>query len=132
MARTGRILYASIDAAYSQFTTCWQYVSALTQFASFLCSSSKARILLTDVTMRLRKDEPLSLIIAEARKGGTGVNILNFLRDAFPLTARLATPSESLRALKADQSGSWHSVSSNRDSLLICAGNTWEVVPERM
>ena len=124
MTRTGRIFSASIDAAHIQFTTCWQCFLALTKFASSLCSLSKSQIFLNDVPMRSGIDEPPSLIRAEARKGGTGVQILNFFRAALPLTARLATPSESLRALKADQSGSWHSVSSKRDSLLICAGES--------
>ena len=132
VARTGRIFSASMDAAYSQFTTYWQFLSALKNFASSLCSSSKSRILLTAVTMRSGIDEPPSLIRAEARKSGTGVHILNFLRAVLIITDRLATPSESLRDLKADQSGSWHSVSSKRCYLLICAGKTWEVVPERM
>ena len=60
------------------------------------------------------------------------MHILNFLRAALLLTARLATTSESFRALKADQSGSCHSVSSKRDYLLICVGKAWEVVLERM
>ena len=75
--------------------------------------------------MRSVIDEPPSLIRAEARKGGKGFHILNFLRGALPLTARLATPSDPLRDLKSDQSGSFHSVSSKRDSLLICAGKAW-------
>lgn len=73
MARTGRIIYASMDAVYSHFTTCWQCVSALTKFVVSLCSSSKAQILLTDVTMRSGIDDPPLLIKVEARKGGTGV-----------------------------------------------------------
>ena len=120
VASNGRMLSALMDAAYIQFTTCWQCVSSLTKFASSLCSLSMARILLTSVTVRSGVDKPLSLIRTEASKGGIGVHILNFLRAALPLTARLATPSESLRSLNADQSGSWHSVSSKRDSLLIC------------
>ena len=119
VTRNGRILSASMDAAYIQFTTCWKCVSALTKFVSSLCSSSKAQILLTAVMMILGIDEPPSLIRVEARKGGTGVHIMNFLRAALPITARLATTSESFRALKADQSGSCHSVSSKRDYLLI-------------
>ena len=82
--------------------------------------------------MRSGIDETPSFIREEARKGGIGVRIFNFLSAALPLTSRLATPSESLRALKADQSGIWHSVSSKRDYLLICVVKTWEVVPERM
>ena len=107
-------------------------ILALTKFASYLCSSSKAQILLTAVRMRSGIDEPPSFIRAEARQDGTGVHILNFLRAMLPLNDRLATPSESLRDLKDDQSGSWNSVSSKRDSLLICVGKVWEVVPERM
>ena len=116
MARTRIILSVSMDTAYSQFTACWKCVLALTKFASSFCSLSKARILLTAVKMGSGIDEPPSLIIAEARKCGTGVHTLNFLRAALPLTARLSTPSQSLRSLKADQSGSCHSVSSKRDS----------------